>query len=94
MPAAVRDLVPAFLDFWQQAANASAERRLALWRDYVARHPEVVHDVTRGGGEPDPTLALARYRELVDRIKANAPSPRPGSRRPPGWWLRCCKPRT
>ncbi|MEU8002061.1 hypothetical protein AB0B66_12930 [Catellatospora sp. NPDC049111] len=73
MPVEVRDLVPAFLDFWQQAAEASTERQLALWRDYVTCHPEVVHDVIRDGGEPDPAPAFARYPELIGRITANAP---------------------
>ncbi|WP_155375160.1 hypothetical protein [Catellatospora vulcania] len=73
MPALVRDLVPAFLDFWRQAADAPPDRRLALWREYAARHPEAVDHVTRGGGEPDPGPALARYPELIGRITTNAP---------------------
>lgn len=73
MPAPVRDLVPAFLDFWRQAADAPADRQLTLWREYAACHPEVVDDVTRSGGVPDPVPALARYPELIDRITANAP---------------------
>ncbi|GAB4050490.1 hypothetical protein [Catellatospora paridis] len=71
MPTLVRDLVPAFLDFWAQAADAPPDRQLRLWRGYIARHPEVVADVIRGGGEPDPGPALARYPELIDRIRAN-----------------------
>ncbi|WP_144123478.1 hypothetical protein [Catellatospora sichuanensis] len=73
MPALVRDLVPAFLDFWRQAADAPPARQLILWREYAARHPEVVGDVTRDGGEPDPGPALVRYPELIGRITANAP---------------------
>ncbi|MEV0459121.1 hypothetical protein [Catellatospora methionotrophica] len=73
MPVLVRDLVPAFLGFWQQAADAPPDRQTRLWREYAARHPEVADDVTRGGGEPDPGPALARYPELIGRITANAP---------------------
>lgn len=72
MPVVVRDLVPAFLDFWRAAAECPADRQLELWHEYVARNPDVIRDVTRWGGDPEPAKVLARYPALIERITANA----------------------
>ncbi len=64
----VRDLVPAFLAFWDNAPDG--------WDEYVERHPEVLDDLTRTGRTLTPERrdhALTAYRRLEERIWANAP---------------------
>jgi hypothetical protein len=64
----VRDLVPAFLAFWENAPSG--------WDEYVEQHPEVYDDLTRFGRTLTPErreYALAAYREREARIRANAP---------------------
>jgi len=73
MPVVVRDLVPAFLGFWREAATVPVDRQLELWREYVAQNPDVISDVARWGGDPEPARALAQYPALLERITANAP---------------------
>jgi hypothetical protein len=73
MPVVVRDLVPAFLDFWKEAGRVPVARQVELWREYVAQNPDVVNDVTRRGDDPEPTEAFSRYPALLERITTNAP---------------------
>jgi hypothetical protein len=71
MSVEVRDLVPAFLEFWEDWGG-----RRERWDEYVAQHPEVLNDLTRTGRRLEPERlekALASYRELEQRIRANAP---------------------
>lgn len=68
MTVTVRDLVPAFLDFW-----TSPDRP---WDEYVEQHPEVLNDLTRSGRtlqEAQREKAFAAYEQFADRIRANAP---------------------
>jgi len=68
MTVVVRDLVPAFLEFW------SAPDR--PWDAYVEQHPEVLNDLTRVGRTLEPERlekTLAAYPELEARIRSNAP---------------------
>ena len=74
MPIVVRDLVPAFLDFWAQAADATTSQQQALWRAYTADHPEVVNDLVRIGADTVGSMpAPATYAALLPRIITNAP---------------------
>lgn len=68
MTVVVRDLVPAFLDFWN-----SPQRN---WAEYTGQHPEVLNDFVRMGRPVEPERlekALATYPDLEERILANAP---------------------
>lgn len=68
MTVVVRDLVPAFLEFW-----AAPDRQ---WDEYAGRHPDVLNDFTRTGRTLEPERlekVLAAYPELEPRIRANAP---------------------
>ncbi|MFI6826113.1 hypothetical protein ACIBG5_03340 [Kribbella sp. NPDC050241] len=68
MTVVVRDLVPAFLEFW---TNPNRQ-----WDEYAGQHPEVLNDFTRTGRTLEPERlekALATYPELEARIRANAP---------------------
>jgi hypothetical protein len=63
----VRDLVPAFLEFWD------GNRQLD---EYIGQHPEVAHDLARSRRPLNAerrTTALRAYQDLEDRIRANAP---------------------
>ncbi|WP_405058177.1 DUF2268 domain-containing putative Zn-dependent protease [Kribbella sp. NBC_01505] len=64
----VRDLVPAFLAFWDNAPDG--------WDEYVGQHPEVLDDLTNTGRtltSERRERALATYREQEERIWVNAP---------------------
>ncbi|MGZ0146387.1 hypothetical protein ACXJJ3_04905 [Kribbella sp. WER1] len=66
MTVTVRDLVPAFLEFWVSGD----------WDEYVSRHPEVLNDLARSGRTLQPAhreKAFAAYEQYADRIRANAP---------------------
>ncbi|MFF0268648.1 hypothetical protein [Kribbella sp. NPDC004536] len=66
MTVTVRDLVPAFLEY----------RAGGDWDGYVAKHPEVLNDLTRSGRTVQPAQrekAFAAYERYADRIRANAP---------------------
>jgi hypothetical protein len=68
MTVRVRDLVPGYLDF---RANGDGD-----WDEYVAKHPEVLNDLTRSGRTLQPAQrdkAFAAYEQYADRIRANAP---------------------
>jgi hypothetical protein len=68
MTVVVRDLVPAFLEFW-----SAPDRR---WEEYVDQHPEVLNDLTRTGRTLEVERlrkVLAGYSDLESRIRANAP---------------------
>ncbi|RZU01434.1 hypothetical protein EV645_8265 [Kribbella rubisoli] len=68
MSVTVRDLVPAFIDFW-----ASADRP---WDEYIEKHPDVLNDLTRSGRtlqEAQREKTFAAYEQFADRIRANAP---------------------
>jgi hypothetical protein len=63
----VRDLAPAFLDFWD------GDRR---WDEYVEKHPEVLNDLTRSGRALDQQRKARAFRvfeERTDLIRANVP---------------------
>jgi hypothetical protein len=72
MPIIVRNLVPEFLQFWQQAAGQDEQRQLALWHEYVDAHPEVIEDLRRSGRVPNPRQALKLYPTVAELIEANA----------------------
>lgn len=66
MTVTVRDLVPAFLDFWGSGD----------WDEYLEQHPEILNDLTRSGRtlqETQRAKAFAAYERFADRIRANAP---------------------
>ncbi|WP_157979734.1 hypothetical protein [Kribbella monticola] len=68
MSVVVRNLVPAFLEFW-----SDPDRQ---WGEYVEQHPDVLNDFTRSGRTPtreQVEKALASYPERETRIRANAP---------------------
>ncbi|GAB3415353.1 hypothetical protein [Flindersiella endophytica] len=72
MAVIVRDLVPAFLEFWAMAATKPLDEQVHLWNAYVRQYPDVVNDATRDGGPvPDPRPALQKYPPLIDRITSN-----------------------
>ena len=72
MAVVVRDLVPAFLEFWAKAVQ-EPQRRLELWDEYVAANPDVLNDAARNGSTVDPKQVLAGYGGREDLIRANAP---------------------
>jgi hypothetical protein len=72
MPITMRNLVPEFLRFWQQAAGQDEQRQLALWHEYVEMYPEVVDDLRRSGRVADPREALELYPTVLELVKANA----------------------
>ncbi|WP_344168286.1 hypothetical protein [Kribbella lupini] len=72
MPITVRNLVPDFLEFWDQARAEDEQGQLTLWAEYVERHPEVIDDFRRSGREPDPRAALGLYPKALELIRANA----------------------
>jgi len=73
MAVVLRDLVPAFLEFWAKAAQEPPERQVELWDEYVAANPDVVNDATRSGSTVDPVKVLAGYPGRQELIRANAP---------------------
>jgi hypothetical protein len=67
VPVEIRDLVPAFIDFWSDPGRP--------WDAYVAAHPEVVNDLTRSGREldaPRVTRAIAGYEDREALVRSNA----------------------
>ena len=72
MAVVVRDLVPAFLEFWAKAVQESPERQVELWDEYAAAHPDVLNDAARNGITVDPAEVLSGYRGREDLIRANA----------------------
>lgn len=72
MAVVVRDLVPAFLEFWAKVVQ-EPERQLEWWDEYVAANPDVLNDATRSGTTIDPKQVLAGYGGREDLIRANAP---------------------
>jgi hypothetical protein len=72
MAVIVRDLIPAFLDFWVDPKRP--------WDAYIGQHPEVLNDLVRSGRTLDSerrNKAFAGYADAEARIRANAPHARP-----------------
>ena len=73
MALTVRDLVPAFLEFWAKAVQEEPERQVELWDEYLAANPDVVNDAKRNGDTVDAAEVLAKYHGREELIRANAP---------------------
>ena len=72
----VRELLPAFLDFWREAQGRPQDEQLRLWEDlYESRHPsvfEVYFSPPYWGRRENLPWALQRYAEDMERISKAA----------------------